>query len=77
MNSFRRGSTIAATVLSVLALTLFAYALADAFGWLEALGLTALTLVAIWGSRLGVNAIYRTVFAQGQIDERGKDTDFI
>ena len=77
MNAFRSGSTIAATVLSVLAVTLFAYAMLDAFGWLAAAGLTALVLVAIWGSWAGVNAVYRTVFEQGRVDERGKDTDFI
>jgi hypothetical protein len=77
MNAFRRGSTIAATVLSGLAVTLFAYALADAFGWAGAAGLVALVLVAVWGSWLGVNAVYRAVFERGQVDERGKDTDFI
>lgn len=77
MNSFQRGTTLAAVVLSLIACIGFPLALVGEHGWGMALGIAALGLIAIWGTRLGANAVYRTVFEQGQADERATDTDFI
>ncbi|MEN8150368.1 MAG: hypothetical protein ABFS86_11140 [Planctomycetota bacterium] len=77
MDSFRRGTLIAALVLSAIVIAAVPLATAEELGTGPAAGLAALMLVAIWGSRLGANALYRGIFAQGQVDERGKDSDFI
>ena len=77
MNAFQRGTTVAAIVLSLIACIGLPVSLAGEHGWGMALGVASLCLIAIWGSRLGANSIYRTVFKQGQVDERGNDSDFI
>jgi hypothetical protein len=77
MNAFRRGTLVAAVVLSVVAVLALPIAIADELGTVPALGITALALVAIWGTRLGANALHASVFESGQADERASDTNFV
>jgi len=77
MDAFRRGSTVAAIVLSLIACIGLPLGLAHEHGWGMTLGVVSLCLTAIWGSWLGANAVYRMVFEKGQVDERGTDADFI
>ncbi|MDH5371468.1 MAG: hypothetical protein OEX97_00830 [Acidimicrobiia bacterium] len=77
MDAFRRGTLAAAVVLSVVAVLALPIAMAGDLGTVPALGITALVLVAIWGTRLGANAFYASVFESGQADERTSDTDFV
>ena len=77
MDKFSRGTMIAAVVLSGIFVIGIPAALESELGLARALGVLALALAAIWGTRLGANAVYLGIFAKGQADERGKDTDFI
>ena len=77
MHGFKRGTLVAAIVLSVIAAIGTPVGMAEDHGLAMALLVVVLCLIAVWGSRLGVNSLYRAVFEQGQDDERGKDTDFV
>jgi hypothetical protein len=46
-------------------------------GLTRTLAVLALALSAIWGTRLGANAVYLGIFTKGQDDGRGNDTDFV
>jgi steroid 5-alpha reductase family enzyme len=77
MEDFKRGTMIAAVVLSGIFIIGIPATLISELGLMTTLCILALILFGIWGSRLGANAVYRGIFAKGQEDERGKDTDFI
>ena len=77
MNEFRKGTAVAAAVLSLIGAIAIPALLVPELGMPRALGILALFLVAIWGSRLGVNGVHRHVFHKGQLDERGSDRDFV
>jgi len=77
MNGFQRGTAVAATVLSLIGTIAIPTLMASELGMPGALAILALFLVAIWGSRLGVNGVHRHVFRKGQLDERASDSDFV
>jgi hypothetical protein len=77
MRRFKRGTLVAAIVLSLIAAIGIPFGMAEDHGLAMALLVVVLCLIAVWGSRLGVNSLYRAVFEHGRDDERGKDTDFI
>ena len=77
MDRSKRGTLVAAIVLSLIAAVRIPLGVAEEHGLALALLIVVLCLVALWGSRLGVNTLYRAVFERGQEEERGKDSDFV
>ncbi|RQW79756.1 MAG: hypothetical protein EHM62_06210 [Methylococcus sp.] len=77
MDKLCRGTMIAAVVLSGIFVVGSPAALGSELGLARTLVVLALSLAAIWGTRLGANAVYLGIFTKGQNGERGKDTDFV
>ena len=77
MNDFRRGTLVAASVLSLIAVVVIPAGLVSEHGLAFAFFILALVLIAVWGTRLGANAVHRGVFEKGMREERGSDSDFV